>query len=241
MNAGDQYGRMDSPQSVRRLASAFVLRVDVLGKPVKEAMVAAEVREATTGYEQVIGFQRGDLVVVIYRAKDEKAVKVLETTEGLEGELRRIRGINPTVGADPVFIDPGTGLMLIAHDELIVRLRDGEDAPAFFGDRWKAVQPGPSPTEFIVPLPGSSAERLFAEVSGYASREEVIYACPNFISEGEVHQATLPNDPLFSNQWHLRNTGQLGHLPGADVDAASAWSITSGNSNVWIAVIDDGV
>ena len=27
----------------------------------------------------------------------------------------------------------------------------------------------------------------------------------------------LPNDPLFSQQWHLNNTGQSGGTPGEDI------------------------
>lgn len=50
-----------------------------------------------------------------------------------------------------------------------------------------------------------------------------------------------PNDPLFTQQWHLQNTGQSGGTPGADIKAPAAWDIQRGNASTIIAVIDDGV
>ena len=51
----------------------------------------------------------------------------------------------------------------------------------------------------------------------------------------------FPNDPLFPLQWHLRNTGQDGGTPGADINVCKAWEITSGDPNIVIAAIDLGV
>ena len=55
-----------------------------------------------------------------------------------------------------------------------------------------------------------------------------------------------PNDPYFSVQWSLRNTGDnvpggVTGIPGCDMRVDSAWTITSGNSNVIIAVNDTGI
>ena len=51
---------------------------------------------------------------------------------------------------------------------------------------------------------------------------------------------SMPRDPDFSNGslWGLRNT--VG-LPGVDVGAMDAWRLTSGSSNVVVAVIDSGI
>ena len=39
---------------------------------------------------------------------------------------------------------------------------------------------------------------------------------------------TLPDDPIFPDQWQWRNTGQNGGTPDSDVDADEAWDITTG-------------
>ncbi len=41
-------------------------------------------------------------------------------------------------------------------------------------------------------------------------------------------RATTPNDPEFTNQWHLENTGQTGGTIGSDISATDAWDITTG-------------
>ena len=51
---------------------------------------------------------------------------------------------------------------------------------------------------------------------------------------------TTPNDPQYDQLWGLNNTGQSGGTADADIDAPEAWDITSGSSDVVIAVIDSG-
>lgn len=55
----------------------------------------------------------------------------------------------------------------------------------------------------------------------------------------QVH--SVPNDSQFSDLWALRNSGQSGGTSGADIDAASAWNISTGSRNVVVAVLDTGV
>ncbi|HUR28127.1 MAG TPA: S8 family serine peptidase, partial [Planctomycetota bacterium] len=50
----------------------------------------------------------------------------------------------------------------------------------------------------------------------------------------------VPNDALFAQQWHLRNTGQSGGTPGADIGAVSAWDFATGDPSVVIAIVDSG-
>jgi subtilisin-like proprotein convertase family protein len=52
---------------------------------------------------------------------------------------------------------------------------------------------------------------------------------------------SVPNDPLFPQQWNLNNTlpGDAG-LPGADADVESVWDKYQGNG-VTVAVVDNGV
>ena len=51
----------------------------------------------------------------------------------------------------------------------------------------------------------------------------------------------LPADPQFSEQWALANNGQRGGKEGADISAMRAWSVTTGDDDVVIAVLDSGV
>ena len=51
----------------------------------------------------------------------------------------------------------------------------------------------------------------------------------------------IPDDPLFSQQWHLRNTGQGGGTAGIDIRVTNVWAQGILGSNVVIGVVDDGV
>lgn len=53
------------------------------------------------------------------------------------------------------------------------------------------------------------------------------------------------NDPMLTSQWHYSNSGDLGMAPtarrGADINAPDAWRLTTGNKDVIVAVLDEGV
>lgn len=71
----------------------------------------------------------------------------------------------------------------------------------------------------------------------YRHSPAIEYAEPNYI-----HQlAAIPNDTKFNELWGLHNTGQTGGTADVDIDAPEAWDITTGSSNVIIAVIDSGI
>lgn len=50
----------------------------------------------------------------------------------------------------------------------------------------------------------------------------------------------IPNDDLFGLQWALYNTGQLGGMYDADIDATDAWDITTGDPAIIIGILDSG-
>ena len=47
-------------------------------------------------------------------------------------------------------------------------------------------------------------------------------------------------DPLYVDQWHLKNTGQMGGRAGEDINVETV-SLTRKGSNIRIAVVDDGM
>ncbi len=60
------------------------------------------------------------------------------------------------------------------------------------------------------------------------------------------NRQNIPNDDLFSNQWHHINIGTNGGIPDADMDTDLAWDISTGGltvsgDTIVVAVLDDGV
>ncbi|MDP3667698.1 MAG: S8 family serine peptidase [Sediminibacterium sp.] len=78
---------------------------------------------------------------------------------------------------------------------------------------------------------------LFAIANLIYESKLVDWCHPNFF----IPITNNTNDPLYSQQYNLRNTGQLGGIAGIDINIEGAWTITRGNSNIRIAVLDEGV
>lgn len=51
----------------------------------------------------------------------------------------------------------------------------------------------------------------------------------------------IPNDPLFNDQWHLRNTGQGGGTAGIDIRVTNVWAQGYFGEGIIIGIVDDGV
>lgn len=62
------------------------------------------------------------------------------------------------------------------------------------------------------------------------------FAEPDLVLRSQI----VPNDPLFSSQWYLRDRNVFSERR-ADIRAPEAWDMTTGNSDVVIAVIDTGI
>lgn len=125
--------------------------------------------------------------------------------------------------------------------ELLVRFRGGvssrdkETILAANGARKKKDLQGESGIERLELPAGRDARTAALQL---LMNPQVEFAEPNFvIAKDDV----VPNDVQFKDQWALRNTGQSGGQFGSDVNAAAAWSTTTGSRSTVIAIIDSGI
>jgi subtilisin family serine protease len=169
---------------------------------------------------------------------------ILETTTAtpvdisqLKEDLAGIEGVEVAA----VYQSPETNSWLVPTNEVIVALKPGvtpqqvlDNDPRFAGYRPLLG----TPDQFIVTVKTDGDSLAIA--NDLQSDTNLQWASPNFYQQRQ--KFLTPNDPLYSNQWHLNNTGQVGGTPDADVDAPEAWDITpGGSSSVVIGVIDDGM
>ncbi len=70
----------------------------------------------------------------------------------------------------------------------------------------------------------------------------------NIIQRNHVFElrSTVPNDPMYNQQWQYDNTGQSGGTAGADIDVDLAWDITTGGvtalgDTIVACIVDDGL
>jgi len=92
--------------------------------------------------------------------------------------------------------------------------------------------------EVADPRPGTTVAEAVAELRDAPG---VLYAEP----DRPRHAFVVPNDPLFAEQWALRNTGRpVGATTGPagiDIAAPRAWDRTTGSPAVTVAVVDSGL
>jgi hypothetical protein len=89
-------------------------------------------------------------------------------------------------------------------------------------------------------LPGMTVEQAI----GRLGRDpRVAYVEPNYRTTPQSCTADPndPTDPSFVQQWGLKNTGQTGGTPGADIHAAGAWAVCTGDRDIVVAVLDGGI
>jgi len=145
----------------------------------------------------------------------------------------------------PVFTEPTSKLRLALTDEITVRFKPEvrEEQIASFN-----AQHGVEiirinefvPNQYLLKV--KNPDKTLEVANEYNSSDLTEFAEPNFLSEFKKYAfQPPPNDPYFDEQWHLENTGQNGGIHGEDVRAIDAWKITTGDPEIVIAIIDDGV
>ena len=88
----------------------------------------------------------------------------------------------------------------------------------------------------------ASGGGLSQAIERLAGRRDVAFVEPEY---RRAHLAGPTGEPRFGQQWALRNTGQsiggFAGVPDVDMNVPEAWNVTTGRSDLVVAVIDDGV
>ena len=233
IDLGDGYATPRGRRSFRRLVGAWAVKQN----PTDPAVLAS-ITNATgvlKNYKRTI-----DLDPTITLLKGDSS-----TVGALKGSPKLIRAEAASlragqVAAQPVLLDSRSHLMVVPTGEIILRLKDGANAIKVLGAEAISQRTStPGIREFLLTRSDRSTEDLFLEVEQLNRNPEVEWAELNFLSE--VIKYSVPNDTLINTQWHLNNTGQGGGAAGADGKVFAAWDLTTGSTNIVIAIIDDGV
>jgi hypothetical protein len=167
----------------------------------------------------------------------------LRTLAAVARELRRERP-ELVAQAGLVVREAGAEKPMFATDEFIVQLEPGvslgqlQALNAAHGVVIATENPF-VPGQFVLRVTDQSDATVLDLANLYHESTLTEFAHPNFV-RAIVFRETVPNDPLFANQWHHANGGLGGGTADADIDAPEAWDITQGQDSVIIAVLDGG-
>src|SRR3990172_4976987 len=112
--------------------------------------------------------------------------------------------------------------------EILVRFKEGvsEESRKTLHKRHGAEKIKEFPTLGIQHLKLKKGMNVEDAIELYKADSDVEYAEPNY----EYSILAIPNDPMYGQLWGMTK-----------INAPEAWDITTGNSNVVVAVIDTGV
>jgi len=100
-------------------------------------------------------------------------------------------------------------------------------------------QRGLAPNQWLLELPrGARIDPIEAAMALHAS-PATRWAQVDWLRQREARE--VPVDPEFVNQWHHYNEGQAGGTAGNDLKSTDAWDVSTGDSNVIIAILDSGI
>lgn len=111
-------------------------------------------------------------------------------------------------------------------------------SPAAAGRAFEVAVPG---VRILRGLGGAGQLLVTAETAaGFVGLPEVAFVERNGLVSAAARE---PDDPRYQDGslWALANRGLSGGLAGADIDAPTAWELTTGSADVVIAVIDGGI
>jgi len=151
-------------------------------------------------------------------------------------QAARVRAV--TLKGDLVLYEQGRprddGSRRIVRKQLAVLLRPGTDVQAVAAAMGlRAVGTHPSVKGYVMFEAADSGAALLA-VTELRARAEVLSADPQLAKQ--QRKRFLPNDTLFSQQWHLRNTTAVDR----DVNVTTVWDSYKG-SGIRIGIVDDGL
>lgn len=165
---------------------------------------------------------------------------ILIPAQGTSPAIRRVQAPFRTVPSATPRTDPAATEDMVA-DQIVVRLRSGStsvqaEAMAKRHGGWirRKLRVG---NAYLVAFAAPDADALPAMQRALVSDPLVLTAEPDHI----IRLHAVPSDPRFTEQWALRNTGQTGGKPGADIHASEAWQVTGGSHGILVGVIDSGL
>ncbi len=142
-----------------------------------------------------------------------------------------------------VFFAQATQSEAVLLDELIVALKPGVTAEAFFKNNPDFVSYQPlqgTADQFVAKVKAGNGPAALEVANRVDDDARIQFVSPNFYQNWQKYYT--PNDTRIANQWHLNNTGQGGGLVDADADVFEAWDVMQGgSSSLVVGVVDDGV
>ncbi len=122
--------------------------------------------------------------------------------------------------------------------EVLVRLKAGVSGKVLAKASGLRISREPVDATGMLILDAGTSEAALTAMEWLRAMPEVESA--DVLLATQKAEKWIPNDPLFSQQWHYLNTTQLGGALWVDTNITPVWDVFKG-AGVTIGIIDDGV
>ncbi len=154
--------------------------------------------------------------------------------------LNRLNAISDISKVSPVY-KTKSGKRLGLYDKFYVKLKKASDASELYAyaanNNLEVLGKDPyMPLWYVISCAKNNPKNALELANQFYETNKFATAEPAFA----YHDLQASVDPLFNNQWGLKNTGQYGTAyAGIDIKAEQAWTIATG-TNVKTAIFDQG-
>lgn len=167
---------------------------------------------------------------------------IVDNIESTSLTLDRSEVANDIVYKAPFFLAPNGKPVGISHLLYVKLKREGDrEALEKFAKEHKVEVLGNSklmPNWFTLSCTKESSGNALEVANRLYETGKFEIAEPDFLADFNIKCA---NDAYFGQQWGLKNTGQGGGTNAIDIRICDAWSQSTGNRSVVVAVVDQGV
>ena len=160
----------------------------------------------------------------------------------------------------PAYYTDNYKITIICPDEFILKLKKVSDVSKLellnMQNGVQIIKSYPGSKQFLLKTFNGNSKTSLELSENYFSSGLFEYCEPNFLYPDYCELTSDPNDPLFSTQWNLKNTGQTitantssngvdaltyKGLAGSDMKVNLAWDVTTGSPSVEIGILDTGI
>jgi hypothetical protein len=162
------------------------------------------------------------------------AIRLTSSTD-IKQLLQRLQNKQQIEIANPVYWVRGNEA--IPTDRFMVQFRPSVNSAAInaLNKQYHIEVVGVSPVEsnlYTFRITEATELSLLEMAQLYYEKLPAAWSTPDFIRP--VKRTGIPNDTYFSKQYYFHNANDV------DIDAPESWELSTGNSSIVVAVIDDG-
>ena len=150
---------------------------------------------------------------------------IVRAKGNIESDQDYISNIYKSEGSEPIIVLP----------RIVLVLNEGKTITPILRKFRNVTVEETNGRKFVLKCNVQRSENVLNIIKSLSESREIKWCEPEMLIGYKC------NNPLYPQQYYLKNTGQNGGTKGVDINVELAWQFTNGSPDITVAVIDDGV